>query len=128
MKTQTLKLFRDVVVTEVPLGKYVELLKSLDELPKYLDKLDGLKNEEIISQLPTIIAACINDFIKIIVVCTDLKAEELNTEVGIKGTTELVLAIVEVNDYSAAWDNIKKVLARPKKQLTAVPSEAQPKS
>lgn len=129
MKTKTIQLDERVVtVKKLPLGAYAELLIALDELPKYFDKLTTLKDSEILPELPKIIAACINDFANIIATGTDITQEDIKNTIGIDEATKLVLAIIEINNYAEAWENVKKIPAQLFQKPTAQPKLSQPKA
>jgi hypothetical protein len=117
MKSITIKLSskKEVIVTKLALGKYAQLLLALEELPKHLDTFSSASQNEIIAKLPAVIAASIKDFSKIIAISTDLSEEEILNELGLDDATQLVVAILEVNDYSEVWENLKKILSRPEK-------------
>lgn len=104
---------REVEVRELPLGDYAKLLETIDQIPKHLDKLTGLKDEsELLMEVPRLVAACTKDFAKIISLSSNLTVEEIETSIGLAGATELVYEIIKINDYSLVWQNIKKVMAQ----------------
>lgn len=98
---------RVLVVRKLPLGRYAELLKALHNLPKHINGLDGLKNDQIIPKIPTILAESLPDVIAIFTIATDLKKEEVEA-MGLDEATDVFLAIIEVNNYQAVFEKIKK--------------------
>lgn len=106
---------RTITVEKLPLGKYAELLRAVQELPKHINSLGGLKNDEIIPKIPTIIANSLPDVIGIFTIATDLTAEEVE-KLGLDEATDVFLAIIEVNNYQKIYEKIKKALARQKGQ------------
>lgn len=99
---------RVLLVRKLPLGKYAELLKALKNLPKHINGLDGLKNEEILPKIPTIIAESLPDVVAIFTIATDLTAEEVEA-MGLEEATDVFMAIIEVNNYQSVFEKIKKV-------------------
>lgn len=110
---------RTLVVRKLPLGKYAQLLKSLQNLPKHINGLDGLSNDEIIPKIPTILAESLPDVVAVFTIATDLKKEEVE-ELGLDEATDVFLAILEVNNYQAVFEKVKKAFGSltAKKQTT----------
>lgn len=98
---------RTLVVKKLPLGRYAELLKALHNLPKHINGLDGLSNDEIIPRIPTILAESLPDVIAIFTIATDLKKEEVEA-MGLDEATDVFMAIIEVNNYQEVFAKIKK--------------------
>lgn len=108
---------KTIEVKKLPLGKYAELLKALDELPKVLSGLDGFTNSEMLEALPKIIAQSYPDFKKIFAIATPLKEEEID-ELGLDEAVDIVIAIIEANNYKHIFEKIKNLTAQqPKAKL-----------
>lgn len=107
---------RTVKISKLPLGKYAELLGAIEDIPKTLGKFDGLTNEDFMAQLPKLVAVALPDIIKILAIATPLKPDEIE-ELGLDEVVELIVGIVEVNNYKSVFANIKKMTAQqtPKK-------------
>lgn len=103
---------RTIEVCKLPLGKYAELLNAVKELPKTLQSLNGAENSQILAKLPTLVASNIPDAIRILMIATDLKEEELKA-MGLDEVTRILVAVVEVNNYYEVYENLKKLTARP---------------
>ena len=113
MKSLTIKTDTGTVeIKKLPIGKYSELLKAIKELPKHISGLETLKNDELISRLPSLIAEALPDFIAILTIASPLKKEEIE-EMGLDEVTRIVIAIIEVNNFKEVYENIKKVTAPP---------------
>lgn len=106
---------RVIEVSKLPIGKYAQLLNSIEELPKHISGLDSLSEETIISKAPQLIAACLPDVIKIITIATDATEEEVQ-EWGLEEATNVLLAILEVNKYKNVYENIKKAFSQQKQE------------
>mgnify|MGYP003971268447 CR=1 FL=1 len=102
---------KTIEVNKLPLGKYAELLKALDELPKKISSLDGLENEEILTKLPIIIADSLPEFIKIICIASPLTEDEVNS-ISLDEAVDVVLGIIKVNNYQGIFDKIKNLTAQ----------------
>ena len=109
---------KTVEVKKLPLGKYAELLTAVKELPKRLGGLDKMTNDQIFEQLPILVATSLPDLIGILSIATELKPEEIN-EMGLDEAVEVLVAVIEVNNYREVYENIKKVIARPKTAIAA---------
>lgn len=103
---------RTITVEKLALGRYAELLKSVQELPKHLPQLSGKPVDEIMKELPTLIGVALPDIINIFTVATDLTKEEAMA-LGLDEAVKIAAAIIEVNNYSEVYENIKKIFARP---------------
>jgi len=106
---------RTLEVKKLPLKKYAELLKQLKKLPQHLSNLEGVSNEEIFSMLPEIIADALPDFIGVIEVATELKADEIE-ELGMDEVVDVILAVFEVNKYAKIYNKLKKTMAQAKEE------------
>lgn len=114
MKPTTVKLEnnRELEIRKLPLGKYAELIKSLKGLLKQVGGLDKLSTEQLFEVLPELIANNLPEFIKLFTIATDLTYEEAE-QLGLDEAVKIVVAIVEVNNYRAVYENLKKVFAHP---------------
>lgn len=102
---------RKVVVSKLPLKKYVDVFNAIGKLPEQLDQIAGKSNQEIFTELPSLIATFLPEVARILSVATGLKEEEI-MELGLDEATELFVAVIEVNNISKVTDNIKKLTAR----------------
>lgn len=121
MKTKTITVELDektIEVKKLPIGKYSELLRVITELPKQLKELftekQSITNEQLIERIPSFIATALPDIINVVVVATEgqLTKEEVEA-FGLDEITKVLLAIIEVNNYSDIYNRVKKALARP---------------
>ena len=96
----------------MPLGKYADLLKALKELPKHLQEFQGIDKDKMIEVLPQLIGTSLPDVINILTIATPLSKDEAEN-LGIDELTDIVLAIIEVNNYQDVYQKIKKAMARP---------------
>lgn len=114
-KTTSVKLDdKTIEISKLPLGKYADLLSKIKELPKHLQSVQGLTNDKILEQLPFLISVALPDVVAILTVATNLKAQEIE-EMGLDEVTEVVLAVIEVNNFKGVYANVKKAMA-PKAQ------------
>ncbi len=109
---------KTIEVKKLPLGKYAELLKALEELPKTIAGLDGFENDKIIELIPTIIANSLPELIRIICIATPLTEDEV-ADMGLDETVDVVLAVIKVNNYQAIFDKIKNLKAQTPVNKTA---------
>ena len=112
---------KTIEVSKLPLGKYAELLDALEELPKSVSGLDNLTNEAIFAQLPKLIAKSLPDFINIIHIATDMEKEEVE-QLGLDEVIDIIMALVEVNNYGKIFETVKKALSQRKAPETKIGS------
>lgn len=115
---------RSVVVRKLPLRKYADVLRAIETLPQGMKDFDKKSEDELFSDLPKMIADSFPQFLKVIAVATDLTEDEID-DAGLDGATELVMAIIEVNQITKVAKNIKKLLARRREQPQPTGSTAQ---
>jgi len=99
----------EVVIEKLPIGKYAELLASLQELPKKFDVFISVDKTQIMQVLPRLIGESLPDVINLLVIATPLPREKLTT-LGLSEIIDLLVAVAEVNNYSKVFDQIKKVI------------------
>lgn len=119
-----------VEVRKMPLADYAELLGALDNLPKNLtnifsgiddEKLKSMSNMELVGMLPSILAQSWSDVVGLVAVPTDKDAAFL-MKLDFADAVDIVVAIVELNDFPRIIESVKKMLAlkskltRPQKQ------------
>ena len=112
MKSIKLENGKTVTVTKLPLKKYTELLRGLQELPKHLSAFEGLSNEKIFERLPDVIASAMPDVVRILSITSDLTEEEIY-ELPLDEVVDLFMAIIEENKFAKIYDRIKKAVAQP---------------
>jgi hypothetical protein len=113
MKTQKVQTdFGPIEVSKLPLGRYADLLKAIKNLPKHATALQGKSNNEIIDNLPTLIADSLPDIIGILEISTSLKKDQIE-QMGLDDVVKIVVAVIEVNNYRDIYNQIKKVTAQP---------------
>ena len=128
---------REVQIKKLPLGKYAELIKSIDkDLPDLFKQFEGLDmddNEGMLQKLPDIIANALPQFAKILSIATyyrnddkklvlQLTPEEVQDEVALDEAMDLIMAAWEVNNLAKLADKAKKWM--PKKPAKGQPSPA----
>lgn len=103
---------KKIEVLKLPLGRYAELMRVLQNLPTKLKGVNITTNEQFLAQLPTLIADNIPEVIDILHIATDLPKEEIEA-LGLFDVVKIVMAVIEVNQYKDVYAQIKKVTARP---------------
>ena len=100
----------DVQVKKIPLGRYAQVIREIKGLGKVIDKIAGTDEVDILNAIPEIVADCWGDLVNVIALATGIEEEALNEEIGLNEGYDLVIAILEVNDFFAL---IGKVQALP---------------
>lgn len=102
---------QEVTIKKLPLGKYAELLKSVKELPKHLDKIDGKSQKEILENIPFLLSECSPDIFRLIHITTGLDLIYIENELGMDDFVEIISAVLTVNNYGKIYSKIKKGFA-----------------
>lgn len=89
---------KEYIVEKLPIGRFAELLKGINQLPKVLEGLDGVDNDKILSILPTLIADSLDDFIHVVAVGLQTNDKEVAETFGLGDMIESLTAIYEVNE------------------------------
>lgn len=103
---------KTIEIKKLPIGKYSELLNAVQTLPNQIQDLGSFDNATVISKLPQLIAGATPDFVNIVTIATELEKEEVE-QLGLDEFVDIILAIIEVNNYKKVFDKVKKALARP---------------
>jgi hypothetical protein len=106
---------RVIEVSKLPLKRYAEVFQAIEELPKHVSGLSNKSFDEIIQMLPSLVAHAMPDFIRIISIATGLTQKEIEDEMGLTDLVKVIEGLIEVNDYQALFDTIKKIQARNRK-------------
>jgi len=114
MKTIKVKLDEKTIeISKLPLGKYAELLKSIKELPKHISGMDKMTPDQILERLPQLVGESLPDFVNIIKIATPLEESEIVT-LGLDEVVRVVVAIIDVNNYTEVFATVKKAMAQAK--------------
>ena len=95
-----------VEVKKLPLGKYALLLQELQELPGILEKITSFESDEILQQLPSMLATSWSDIVSIMAIATGVSKKELEEDIGLDEGISLVTAVIEVNNFFAVAQNL----------------------
>lgn len=117
----------EYAVKKMPLGKFAEVLQALEELPKQLENVDSLSTDDVVAQLPQMVATALPELTKILSIASNVPATKIE-EAGLDELTELVIAILDVNNIEKIVENIKKITARKAFQGVNMRNPSQAKS
>lgn len=107
-----------ITIEKLPLGKYADLMRALQNLPAKFKDINMSNNEQFFAQLPAIIADNIPEVVDLLNIATGMQKEEIEA-LGLHEVVNLVVAVIEVNQYKDVYEQIKKVTARPATQAIA---------
>jgi hypothetical protein len=118
MKNTIVKLEdQEVTISQLPLGKFADVMRSVKQLPVHFNSLGGVSNEEAISRFPGIVADCLPEVIDVLAVTTNLTKEEV-AQLSFYDVVSLTIAVYEVNKFKEIYEKIKKTFAQPSKAET----------
>jgi len=118
MKSTIVKLeSKEVTISQLPLGKFADLIRAIKQLPLRFNELSGLPNDEIMIRVPGIVADCLPETMDILGIATDLTKEEISN-LSLDEVITLVLAVVEINNFKGIYERLKKAFAQPTKLET----------
>lgn len=114
--TKEIKLSNDLVliISKKPIGKIIKLLKEIQKLPPELSKIGNNPTDDVVEQLPMILATSMDSAADIIVKAVDqpnFTKEVLEAELGLEDVLLIVQTFLEVNNVSGILEQIKKVQA-----------------
>lgn len=115
---------KKIIISRLPLGKYAEVLNVLKELPKMLPEFTSRPSNELLAELPRIIAKAWPDAMAIMRIATPLPKEEIEM-LRIDDAVKIAIAIYEVNNFKEVYEELKKVTARPDQKKNEIGSTAQ---
>lgn len=119
-----------VAVRKLPLGKYAEFLKIIEVFSKDIGDLldkdnDYFKsNTKMVEALLPVFMKAPPEFCKLLSLVSD-KDENFYSELGLDDALDVLVAALEVNDYNAIVEKIKKVAAQIATRKPAQPGKAQ---
>lgn len=105
---------RDIAIKKITLGQagdLAELVQELRDFPKIFSNLDEYSNDKVLEQLPSLVDSSLEQVAKIIEFATGINRKEV-IELGFDELSDIVVAVLEVNDIERIIDNLKKIMAR----------------
>lgn len=94
-------------VKKLPILRYAELMKALKPILAQFDLFDKTDTQELLGQLDSIVESNLPSVIDAICIATTLKKEEVET-LALDEIMDIVMAVIEVNNYKKIFDQIKK--------------------
>lgn len=101
-----------ITVEKLPLYRYAEVLKALNELPNKIDGLSNMTSDDILKKLPSLIATSLPEVVQILSIATSTPVDTLNN-FALDEIVKLALAVYEVNNYQDIIERIKKAASPP---------------
>lgn len=98
---------RVLEVKKLPILRYAELMKALKPILSQFDLFEKTENSELIAQLDVIVESNLPSVLSALYIATDLKKGEAE-ELGLDEIIDIVMAVIEVNNYKKIFDSIKK--------------------
>lgn len=112
-------------VRKLPLGKVINLLQTIEKLPKEIADIDKMNESEILQNIAQLVALAIPQFIGVIAEAIDdekITQAVILEEFGFDDIVEVVFTILQVNNVVKIFQTIKKMQA-----LTKAPQAPQAK-
>ena len=105
---------KSITVKKLPIKKYADLVKQIQNLPKVFATVNGKTSEEIVTLLPNLVETSLDDVVSIIANAVDMPKAEVE-ELGFSEVTSLFIAVIEVNQYAEAIEKLKKAFGQQSK-------------
>lgn len=105
---------REIPIKKITLGRaadLAELIQDLRDFPKIFSSLDEYSNQKVLEHLPELINGSLAEVAKIIEFATGIDRKDV-LELGFDELSDIVIAVLEVNDIERIIENIKKLMAR----------------
>jgi hypothetical protein len=102
----------EIDVKKLPIGDYVDLIKSVKKLPQHIVKLDNLSSDKIVAIIPDLIGESLPDLLEVLAVAVKMPIDKI-TPLGLHEIIRLIEAFFKVNKYDEIGEVIKKALAHP---------------
>ena len=104
VKTKTITILtskgeRKYIIAKLPLGKYAQVFEELNRIPGILLKAIELDVDQLLSDLPVIVAKSWLDLIGVISIATGIPKKVLENDVGLDEGIEIISAIIDVNNF-----------------------------
>lgn len=104
----------EITISKLSIRKIAELLEELGKIPEAITGLDKMGDDELMQNLPMIIASSMPLFVDVIVKAVNdekITREVLLDEFGIDDALLLIETLLEVNNVAVILERIKKVRA-----------------
>ena len=115
---------KEYPIRKMSLGRFSNLLSTIEELPSSLVSTDEMTKEAFIAKIPQIAGQAFPKFIKALSVATDIPENILTEQVGIAEGMELVGLVWDVNEVERIKNAFRGMVSKWK---TPVPQENQDK-
>lgn len=105
---------KEIVVKKLPIRKVIGLLEEIGKIPETVAGMDKMSNEQLLENLPMIIATSLPVFADVVVKAIDdenVNSDWLLDECGFDDALELIEGILEVNNVAEILNRVKKVQA-----------------
>ncbi|MEW6661967.1 MAG: hypothetical protein ACOY9Y_09720 [Bacillota bacterium] len=90
---------REIVISKMPLGKYAQVMEKLKVIPRSILSIVDMESDQIIVNLPNLMAECWSDIVETLSIASGLPVEVLENEVGMEEAVDIVIAVIEVNGF-----------------------------
>lgn len=103
---------KKITVKKLSLRKIAQLFEQLKSLPKELTNIDQMSNEEVMQNLPMMLAGIMPAIAGIVVSAIDDKEvteEFLLDECGLDDNLEIITAILEINNVDKIFLALKSI-------------------
>lgn len=98
---------KDVEVKKQPVGKFIQALKVLKNIPKHLGGIDKLGETEVIAALPDMIASSYDEIAEVITITTALTKDDVDA-IYPEELVNLAAEIIKINEFTKLGDVVKK--------------------
>ncbi len=94
-------------VHKLRLSEYAQVFDKLQKLPSMLSEFTEVDNAAVLAALPRLVATALPEVLDILAIATRKTVAELDEEMSPQTAVKCVVALFQVNDFFALWEQIK---------------------
>lgn len=99
-----------MIIKTITLGDIPKIAAIFKDIPAIVGDINNLNTQTILEKLPEIIEKALPEVAKLTAICTDIKEEDV-ISLPLSQFTEIVVRVMEENNFEEVFKNVKKVAA-----------------
>jgi hypothetical protein len=101
-------------IKKMPIRKFANLMRALDELPKKLqnqfslDELENLSSEALLLKIPSLIGEFQDELFNLVSIASGIKKETIE-ELSFEEFLDVIMVVFEINNIGVIVDKLKNL-------------------